>query len=397
MTRRKLFGTAAGLGAGAILATRGAARADAPPPPAAPHPPTPPVPPPAPAAATGPAKAAHPLKILMLGGTAFLGPEIVGPAVARGHTVTLFNRGKTHSELFPDLEKLRGDRNDDVSALNGRSFDAVIDTSAYVPSHIRRVKEALGDRIGHYTLVSTISVYPTLGETRDPIDENTPIPKFVPAPGVEKATNENYGPMKALCEQAAEESWPGRVANVRPGLIVGPGDPTNRFTYWPARVAAGGEVLAPGDGTDEMQVIDVRDLGRWIVAVTEANTVGVYNAVGFEGRLSFAEFLHGAKCAIRHDASFTWIPAAFLAEQKVAPWQDLPLWLPPEGNAHVSNARAIAKGLGFRPVAQTIADTLAWVRETKREVAWGTAPQPGLAAAREQAVLAAWKARAATK
>ena len=223
MTRRKLFGTAAGLGAGAILATRGAARADAPPPPAAPLPGTPPTPPPAPTAVTtGPAKAARPLKILMLGGTAFLGPEIVGPAVARGHTVTLFNRGKTHAELFPDLEKLRGDRNDDVSALNGRSFDAVIDTSAYVPSHIRRVKEALGDRIGHYTLVSTISVYPTLGETRDPIDENTAIPKFVPAPGVEKATNENYGPMKALCEQAAEESCPAASRTSAPASSSGP-------------------------------------------------------------------------------------------------------------------------------------------------------------------------------
>ena len=283
-----------------------------------------------------------------------------------------------------------------MSALKGRSFDAVFDTSAYVPAHVRRIKEALGDGVGHYTLVSTISVYPKLGETRDAIDEDTPVGKATD-PTAEKASNESYGPLKALCENAAEEAWPGRVANVRPGLIVGPGDPTDRFTYWPARIGAGGEVLAPGDGNDEAQLIDVRDLGRWIVAVAEAGTTGVYNAVGFEGRLSFAELLHGAKCALRHDVSFTWVPAPFLAEQKVAPWQNLPLWLPPEGNGHVKNEKALAKGLTFRPVAQTIADTLAWVREAKREVAWGTGASPGLSTEREKAVLAAWKANSAAK
>ena len=158
------------------------------------------------------------------------------------------------------------------------------------------------------------------------------------------------------------------------------------------RVARGSEVLAPGDGTDEAQCIDVRDLAAFLLRCAEDGVVGTYNAVGFEGRVSFAELLHGAKCALRHDVTFTWVPAAFLAAQKVAPWQHLPLWMPPEANAHVSNARAIAKGLVFRPVAQTVADTVAWVRETKRAPAWGQ-KAPGLSAAREAEVLEAWRKR----
>ncbi|MBL9087110.1 MAG: NAD-dependent epimerase/dehydratase family protein [Planctomycetia bacterium] len=351
---------------------------------------------PAPAPAPAPAadgKAARPLKLLMLGGTSFLGPEIVTLAVARGHTVTLFNRGKTHPSLFPDLEKLRGDRGGDVSALKGRAFDAVMDTSAYVPSHVTRVREALGD-VGHYTLVSTISVYPAVGSSRDPVGESSPVAE-VPAEAVaaEKLTNETYGAWKARCERAAEAGWPGRVAHVRPGLIVGPNDPTDRFTYWPARVARGGDVLAPGDGTDEAQCIDVRDLAAFLLRCAEDGVVGTYNAVGFEGRVSFAELLHGAKCALRHDVTFTWVPAAFLAAQKVGPWHNLPLWIPPEGNGHVSAEKARAKGLGFRPLAQTIADTAAWVRETKRDVAWGTGRHPGLSPAREAEVLAAFRAK----
>jgi 2'-hydroxyisoflavone reductase len=378
MTRRTVLGSAAGLGAAAALAARAQA--------------APGDPAPAPAPKGAGEKAARPLKILMLGGTAFLGPEIVEPAVARGHTVTLFNRGKTNPGLFPDLDKLHGDRNGDVSALKGRSFDAVFDTSAYVPAHVRRVREVLGDGVGHYTLVSTISVYPSIGQSRDTVDEDSPV-GTIADPTTEKVTNESYGPLKALCEKAAEDGWPGRVARVRPGLIVGPGDPTDRFTYWPVRVARGGEVLAPGDGNDEAQCIDVRDLGAFIVRCAEDRVVGVLNAVGFEGRVSFAELLHGAKCAIRHDVSFTWVPAPFLEAQKVSPWQNLPVWVPPEGNGHVKNERAITKGLRFRPLAQTVADTLAWVRETKREVAWGTGRAPGITAQREAEVLAAYRAR----
>ena len=346
---------------------------------------------PAPQPADG-EKAATPMKILMLGGTAFLGPELVEEATSRGHTVTLFNRGKTNPHLFPDLEKLRGDRNGDVSALDGRTFDAVFDTSAYVPAQVKRIADVLGDRVGHYGMVSTISVYPEMGTSDAEITEETPVGRL-DDPTVEKVTGETYGPLKALCEEAAEAAWPGRVANVRPGLIVGPGDPTDRFTYWPARVARGGDVLAPGDGTDEAQAIDVRDLAAFLMHCAEQKVAGVYNAVGYEGKVTFAEMLHGAKCALRHDVQFHWADAAFLEAQGVRAWHNLPLWLPPGSNPHCANERARAKGLAFRPLAQTIADTVAWMRETNRAPTWGEGRTPGLSAAREAEVLAALKAR----
>jgi 2'-hydroxyisoflavone reductase len=341
-------------------------------------------------------RAAKPLKILMLGGTGFVGPETVAPAVARGHAVTLFNRGRTNPGLFPGLEKLRGDRNGDVSALKGRSFDAVIDTSGYVPAHVRRVAEALGDRVGHYVFVSTISVYPAVGQSKETVTEDSPV-GTIEDETTERVTGETYGPLKVLSERAAEKAWPGRVAHVRPGLIVGPGDPTDRFTYWPARVARGGEILAPGDGSTEVQFVDVRDLGEWLVRVAEESTSGVYNALGFRGRLSFEEMLHGAKCAIRTDCSFTWVAEEFLEAEKVGPWQDLPLWVPSASSGHVSNDRAVAKGLSFRPVARTISDTLDWVVATKRDVPFGTKRRSGLSPEREASLLAAWRARAGAR
>jgi 2'-hydroxyisoflavone reductase len=349
----------------------------------------------APPAPPAPVKAQKPLKILVLGGTAFLGPEVVEPAVARGHTVTLFNRGKTNPGLFPNLEKLRGDRNGDLKALAGRSWDVVIDTSAYVPKHVRSVMEILAAKVQHYVLISTISVYPNFGENRDPVDEDTPVATVEETPDIKVA--ENYGPLKAMCEQAAEKAMPGKVANIRPGLIVGPGDPTDRFTYWPVRIAKGGDVLCPGDGSSEAQAIDVRDLGVWIVRVAEERTVGVYNAVGFKGTLSFLEMLAGAKCALNTEARLVWVPEAVLEAQKISPWGNLPLWIPPKGNAHISNARAIAKGLDFRPVTDTCKDTLAWFHDTKRSVAWGTERRPGLSAVREAAALAAHRAAGAPK
>ena len=332
------------------------------------------------------------LKVLVLGGTRFLGPEVVWAALARGHAVTLLNRGKTDPRAFPSLPALRGDRDGDMSALEGKTFDAVVDTCAYVPAQVRRVARALGGRVGHYTLVSSVSVYAAFGKSPGAITEDSPTAR-VPDEAAEEVTGGTYGALKALCEREAEAAWPGRTAAVRPGLIAGPGDPTDRFAYWPVRVGRGGEVLAPGDGEAEVQVIDVRDLAAWIATLAEAGDAGVFNAVGFPRPLSFREMLDAAREAAGSDASFSWVSAPFLAEHGVEPWHPLPAWLPPGVQAHVANERAVARGLKFRPVAQTIADTLSWVRATGRQPAWGTGAVPGLSPERESTLLKEWSER----
>ena len=338
------------------------------------------------------ARAAGTLRLLVLGGTGFLGPHVVEAALARGHVPTLFNRGKTNPQLFPELEKLRGDRKHDLSALERRSWDAVVDTSGYVPGDVARSAALLAPNVGQYVFVSTLSVYPALD--RPGLDETAAV-ATIDDPTTEKVTGETYGALKALCEQAAGTAMPGRTTAIRPGLIVGPGDPTDRFTYWPARYARGGEVLAPNASTDPTQFIDVRDLAAFIVHATEQRVVGTYNVDAEPGVLTIGRVVDACAAAAASGATTTWVPAAFLAEQGVAPWQDLPVWMPPSGETagfgQVSVARAKAAGLTWRPLADTVADTLAYYRS------W---PEPrraklraGLAPEREAAVLAAWHAR----
>ncbi|MBK8979388.1 MAG: NAD-dependent epimerase/dehydratase family protein [Planctomycetes bacterium] len=356
----------------------------------------------APATAPGPGRrAAEPLRLLILGGTGFLGPVIVQRAVDRGHAITLFNRGRTNADLFPELEKLRGDRNTgDLAALHGREFDAIIDTSAYVPGHVTAIAELFADRVKHYTLVSSISAYDLDKDDDKLLEEGASPLATVPddvvndVATIQESFREGgryYGGFKALCEQAAESALPGRVANVRPGLIVGPRDSSDRFTWWPVRIDRGGEVLCPGDPTLPVQVIDVRDLGEWIVHLVEQNVTGVYNAVGFDGELSMGELLAGCKCATSTPVTLTWVDEAFLLEQRVGPWMELPLWLPESSRKMSANRRAIAAGLTFRPVADTIRDTLQWAKDeaTRRQLFRRT----GLAPDKEQAILAAWKSR----
>jgi nucleoside-diphosphate-sugar epimerase len=325
--------------------------------------------------------------LLILGGTGFLGPQIVGAAKASGWAITLFNRGKTNPGLFPDLEKLHGDRNSDLKSLEGRVFDAVIDTSGYFPRQVRDSAMLLGKSAKHYVFVSSISVYSDL--SKPGVDETGPV-AILKDPSVEKVTGETYGGLKALCEKAAEAAMPGRVTNVRPGLIVGPNDGSDRFTYWPVRVSRGGEVLAPDKPEDPVQFIDVRDLGAWIVRAIDTRTTGVFNATS--APLRMGDVLDACKAASGSDARFTWVDAAFLAAQKVEEWSDLPVWTSPlgsdAGGGQVSNARAVAKGLAFRPVKATAKDTLDW---------WKTLPKErtdkmraGLKADREAAVLTAW-------
>jgi len=337
---------------------------------------------------TAPAK---PKTILILGGTGFLGPQLVEAAKARGHTLTLFNRGKTRPHLFPEIEKLHGDRDGHLEALVGRKWDAVVDTSGFVPRIARMSAELLAPNVGHYLFISTISVY------ADPLplgsDEGAPLAK------ADDPTSEDvkryYGALKALCEEEVEKAFPGRATKIRPGLIVGPGDPTDRFTYWPARLLRGGEVLAPGDGKDAVQFIDVRDLAEWVIACVDGGTVGTYNAVGPEGELQMSTFLDACKTAAGKEASFTWVDAKWLEAEKVAPWSDMPVWVPSEpdsvGFTHIRADRAKAKGLRFRPLGETCLATVEW---------WQSLPEErrgemraGISAEREAELLAKWKAR----
>ena len=326
--------------------------------------------------------------ILVLGGTRFLGPATVEAALKRGHTVTLFNRGKSDPGRFPNLETLLGDRDGNLKALEGRKWDAVVDTSGYVPRVVRDSVNLLKDNVGHYIFISTLSVYSD--NSKPWMDESGPLMQ------VEDKNNENvrenYGALKALCEQEAEKIMPGRVANIRPGLIVGIDDPSDRFTYWPVRVAKGGEVLAPGTPADPVQFIDVRDLGEWTVKVIEDKTVGVYNATGPntgpKDEVGMGALLEACNKVGGGKASFTWADAAFLEEQKVTPWADMPVWVPPSGDsagfARTSCAAGIAKGLKFRP-------TLDWFRtepaDHQAKLKTGITPE------REAEVLAAWKAK----
>jgi 2'-hydroxyisoflavone reductase len=336
-----------------------------------------------------PARAAQgKLRILILGGTGFLGPELVLAARARGHAVTLFNRGKTRPDLFPEVEKLRGDRDGKLDALRGRSWDAVLDTSGYVPRIVSASVELLAPRVGLYLFVSSISVY---AASREPLDETSPV-ETTSDPGTEDV-RAHYGALKALCEKAAERAMPGRALSVRPGLIVGPGDPTDRFTYWPARMDRGGEVLCPGDGKDPVQVIDVRDLAAWMVHASEERLAGTFDAVGPASPTPMAAMLEACRTAAGKEALLTWVDAPFLEKAKVSPWSDMPAWIPSSGDdagfARVSAARAIARGLAFRPLAETGRDTLAWWRGLPAERR--ARPRAGLTPEREAEVLAAWK------
>jgi 2'-hydroxyisoflavone reductase len=330
------------------------------------------------------------LRLLILGGTGFLGPHVVVAARARGHVLTLFNRGKTNPGLFPDVEKLHGDRDGDLRALEAREWDAVVDTSGYVPRVVKASADLLAPKVSQYVFISTLSVY---DDTRKPgMTEDDPVAQLPPESKDSEDVQAYYGALKALCERAAEASMPGRVTNIRPALIVGPGDPTDRFTYWPVRVAAGGRVLAPGDGDDPVQFIDARDLAAFILTCLERHHFGTYNAPGPAKRLTMAGLLEAVRVGTAGNARFSWVPADFLEKKGVAPWSDLPAWVPlgpdTRGFATISNARAVQRGLRFRPPSETAHDTLAWWQTLPEERR--AAPRAGLPRERETATLEAW-------
>jgi len=332
------------------------------------------------------------LRILILGGTGFIGPYQVRYALDRGHTVTLFNRGRTNPQLFPEVEKLVGDRDGDLSALEGRRWDVVIDNSASDPVRVERSARVLRDAVGLYLFVSTRSVYYDTSRVPMTVDaelfshENTK---------VEPGARLPYGLAKALSEAKVRELLPDRTLIVRPSLIVGPGDLTDRFTYWPVRIERGGEILAPGDGSDFVQVIDARDLSEWMIRLVEQRVTGLYNALGPQTPWSFAEFLHGIKAVTTADARFTWVDTDFLLEHDVQPYREMPVWMPArdgrEGFGRFDISREVALGLTFRPLAVTARDTLdyyhAQPEERQRELRAGITPE------REAEVLRLWHER----
>jgi len=351
--------------------------------------------------ADGAAPPRRKLRILILGGTGFIGPHQVRYALERGHEVTLFNRGREPQAWPAKVEELIGDRNTgDLKALESGRWDVCIDNPTTLPFWVRDAGRALKDRVGHYIFISTVSVYASNDKADD---ESAAVARYTgPDPMAETAATlrgrigELYGPLKAVSEQEAERQFPGAVTIVRPGLIVGPGDETDRFTYWPVRLARGGEVLAPGDGSDPVQFIDARDLAEWTVRMAESRTLGVFNATGPERPIALSEMLSGIEKAIHADARLTWVPTAFLESHHVSPWSDLPVWVPGQGDsagfARRDIGRALRAGLTFRPLATTAADTLAWFQRQPPERQGKL--RSGLSPERESQLLAEWKASA---
>jgi 2'-hydroxyisoflavone reductase len=328
------------------------------------------------------------MQLLIIGGTRFLGRAIVDAALAAGHTLTLFNRGQSNPDLYPGLEHITGDRDGGLAALDGRSWDAVIDTCGYVPRLVEASARYLALAVDHYTFISTISVYADPSEMG--INEASDLGQMAD-PQTEEITGETYGPLKVLCEQAATNAMGGRALLVRSGLIVGPHDPTDRFSYWPHRVAQGGEVLAPGEPDAPVQFIDVRDIAAWVVMATAQRLTGPYNVTGPDQPLTMVGLLAACRAETGSDADLTWVDETFLLRHEIEPFVEMPFWLPADsaGILAVDTSKAQAAGLHCRPLPETIAATLAWLRTRPDDHVW----RAGISAEREAALLAAWAAQ----
>lgn len=324
------------------------------------------------------------MNILIIGGTRFLGRHLVYSALARGHQLTLFNRGKSNRTLFPTLETIIGNRKHDLGQLTSRSFDAVIDTCGYLPRDVRLSAQILKNVAASYVFISSISAYADVSQIG--ITENSPLASM-PDETVEEINGETYGPLKVLCEKAVQAEFGERALIIRPGLIVGPYDPTDRFTYWPVRVARGGDVLAPEAPNVPVQIIDGRDLAEFTIRLIEQKAAGAYNVTGPDYELTFGALLETCKQVSDSDAAFHWASVEFLEQNKVAAWSDMPVWVPntPEnaGFSMVDISKAIAAGLTFRPLANTVCDSIEWAKTRPAEYAW----QAGLAAERESELL----------
>ena len=353
-------------------------------------------------AAAGPLLAKpRPMRLLILGGTGFTGPTQVEYALARGHHVTLFNRGRRTREWPGEVVELTGDRNSgDLAALAEGRWDVCIDNPTTLPFWVRDAGRMLQSRVDHYVFISTLSVY--AGNADPDADEDAALAPYRGAdPMAEtgdtlRADMSLYGPLKARSEQEARRWFGERCTVIRPGLIVGPGDETDRFTYWPARLDRGGDVVAPGDGGDPVQFIDARDLAEWTVRMAEARHAGTFNATGPAQPLDMAGMLAAIAAITDAQPRLHWLPADFLREQGIGPWMQMPVWVPGEGGsagfARRSIARALAAGLTFRPLRQTASETLAWFRQLPAERRANL--RAGISSEREAELLAAWRARA---
>jgi 2'-hydroxyisoflavone reductase len=330
-----------------------------------------------------------PLHILILGGTGFIGPHMVREALRRGHEVSLFNRGRTDNELFPDLQLLVGDRNNGLDALKGGAWDVVVDNSGYVPRHVEDSARLLSSVVSHYLYISTISVY---GDLSKPIDEDTAV-GTMDDETVEEVTGETYGPMKALCEKRVlSQVGADRTTILRPTYICGPGDRTDRFTYWPVRTLRGGEMLWPGTPDDDIQMIDVRDLANFTVDCLEQKILGTFNTVTPAGSFKMGDLLDDSLAVTAADMMPTWVDTDFIAAQDVRADRGLPIWESPVGEeaglAKVDGSRAAVAGLRNRPTRETARDTISW---------WKTLPperseklRAGLGAEKEADFLQKW-------
>ena len=330
------------------------------------------------------------MKLLILGGTVFLGRALVEAALSRGHDVTLFNRGQHNPELFTSVEKIRGDRDGSLDPLKGKTWDAAIDTCGYFPRVVRQSARLLADSVGHYTFISSISVFSDFAE---PWDENGPLGQIdeAEAEAADKITGENYGPLKVRCEQEVEKALPGRTLVIRPGLIVGPHDPSDRFTVWPWRVQRGGEVLVPGTPAQRVEIIDVRDLAEWNIRLVERDVVGVYNATGPEYPLTMGHLLETCKTELTSSAEFTYVPGEFLKQEDVDA-NTVSCWYIPDDEPQyrcfcdINCSKAQAEGLTYRPLSRTVRDTLDWAATRPEDWKW----RAGVAPEREGELLKAW-------
>jgi 2'-hydroxyisoflavone reductase len=333
------------------------------------------------------------MKILVIGGTVFLGRHIVEYALKEGHEVTLFNRGQHNPELFPEVEKIHGDRNTGYGKLTGRSWDAVIDTCGYTPGAVEKTAEILKDSVKRYVFISSINAYKDMEKAG--IDETYPEAELPEGASIEEMTMETYGPLKVLCEKVVKTIFPTGYVNIRSGLIVGPFDPTDRFTYWVNRIAKGGQVLCPGDGDTPIQFIDVRDLAKWSVKMALNGEPGVYNGTGPDYELTMGHFLDTCRKVCNPEAELIWVDEGFMNENEIMPWSDMPAWAPDGqkefyGLGKININEALHQGLNFLDLEKTVTDTLEWDNQRPQDIQM----KAGITAEKEKKFLKKFKSKA---